>query len=384
MGMKTQGAVGEQCGCWIRLGALATTLLMVTAAGAEQQGSPDAPQDWIELDPGGTYFVAAGSGKRFTPWGLNYVRDAAGRLLADYWINQWETVAGDFREMSSLGANTVRVHLQLSTFMGGPEQVDEAALAQLDRLLELANKTRLYLILTGLGTYRIDDIPDWYQTLDEAARWRVQARFWQAIAKLCRDRPTVFAYDLMNEPMLPTERQRSTKKWVTGKLGDWYYAQYLSLDLAGRSQADLAAGWVETMVAAIRKHDKRHLITVGVAALFPRRVSAVYAAAALDNLDFVSIHLYPRSSRMNDANVHLDSYQLGKPLVVSEIFPLLCTMDELAQFIAASQSRVQGWLGFYWGQPASRIDAASSVTNASTCDWQAYFRARAPIPTEAE
>lgn len=378
------GAVGEQCGCWIRLDALAMTLLMVTAACAEQQDAPDSPLDWIELDPGGVHFVAAGSGKRFTPWGLNYDRDATGRLLEDYWIDEWETVAGDFREMKSLGANTVRIHLQLPAFMIGPEKVDEAALTQLSRLLELAGSTRLYLILTGLGTYRIVDIPGWYQALGEAARWRVQARFWQAIAKLGHDHPTVFAYDLMNEPMLPTDRPRPPREWATGKLGDWYYAQYLSLDLAGRRRDDVAAAWVETMVAAIRKHDQRHLITVGAAALFPRRRSAVYSAAALANLDFVSIHLYPRSGRMSDADVHLDNYQLGKPLVVSETFPLRCSMDELGRLIAASGPQVQGWLGFYWGQPASQIDAASSTRNALICDWQAYFRARAAIIRNAQ
>jgi len=382
--MSTQGAVDRKCryGKW--LGALAMTLLIVTTAGAEQVGSTGSSMDWIELDSAGTRFVVAATGKRFTPWGLNYDRDAGGRLLEDYWIDEWDTVVDDFREMKSLGANTVRIHLQLPAFMGGPEQVDEAALAQLSRLLELADTNRLYLILTGLGTYRIDDIPGWYQTLAEAARWRVQARFWQAIAMLGHDHPSVFAYDLMNEPMLPTNRPRPPRKWVTGKLGDWYYAQYLSLDLAGRRRDDVAAAWVQTMVAAIRKHDQRHLITVGAAALFPLRVSAVYSAAALANLDFVSIHLYPRSGRMSDADVHLDSYQLGKPLVVSETFPLRCSMDEMARFIAASRTQVQGWLGFYWGQPASQIDSDSNIKNALICDWQAYFRARAAIINNAE
>lgn len=39
------------------------------------------------------------------------------RLLEDYWAEEWETVAQDFREIRDLGANVVRIHLQLGRFM---------------------------------------------------------------------------------------------------------------------------------------------------------------------------------------------------------------------------------------------------------------------------
>ena len=50
----------------------------------------------------------------------------------------------------------------------------------------------------------------------------MQGDFWEAIAKVCDGRPTVFAYNLMNEPL------------------------------------------ASPMTAAIRKHDQRHLITIGL------------------------------------------------------------------------------------------------------------------------
>ena len=51
-------------------------------------------------------------------------------------------------------------------------------------LVRLAEETGLYLDVTGLGCYHRGDVPAWYDALDEAARWDVQARFWSAVAKL--------------------------------------------------------------------------------------------------------------------------------------------------------------------------------------------------------
>src|SRR5262245_21814382 len=64
----------------------------------------------------GRHFETAGSGERFVPWGFNYDHDARGRLLEEYWNAAWSAVEGDFREMKELGANTVRIHLQVSKF----------------------------------------------------------------------------------------------------------------------------------------------------------------------------------------------------------------------------------------------------------------------------
>src|SRR6476659_9114708 len=57
------------------------------------------------------------SGRPFTPWGFNYDRDYRMLLSEDYWVDEWETVASDFREMKALGANVVRIHLSVSEFL---------------------------------------------------------------------------------------------------------------------------------------------------------------------------------------------------------------------------------------------------------------------------
>src|SRR5688572_15214992 len=66
-------------------------------------------------------FVLEGSGAPFVPWGFNYDHDEKGRLLEDYWEAEWPKVESDFVEMKSLGANVVRIHLQLGKFLDGPD-----------------------------------------------------------------------------------------------------------------------------------------------------------------------------------------------------------------------------------------------------------------------
>jgi aryl-phospho-beta-D-glucosidase BglC (GH1 family) len=134
---------------------------------------------------------------------VNYDHDRSGRLLEDYWDEEWGAVEEDFQEIKALGANTVRIHLQTGKFMRSPRKPDGAALRRLARLVRLAERTGLYLDLTGLGCYHKQDVPEWYASMSEADRWCVQARFWEAVAKTCAQSPSIFCYDLMNEPVVP-------------------------------------------------------------------------------------------------------------------------------------------------------------------------------------
>ena len=45
------------------------------------------------------------------------MHDEKGRLIEDYWEAEWPKVETDFRAMRRMGANVVRVHLQLGKFM---------------------------------------------------------------------------------------------------------------------------------------------------------------------------------------------------------------------------------------------------------------------------
>ncbi|NIP92246.1 MAG: cellulase family glycosylhydrolase, partial [Akkermansiaceae bacterium] len=318
--------------------------------------------------------------KPFRPWGVNYDHhDPTGALLEDYWADQWGTVVEDFDEIAALGANTVRIHLQLAQFMETAEKPNAANLARLTRLLRLADEKGLYLDLTGLGCYHKQDVPEWYEALPEQERWTVQARFWEAIAKTCAASPAVFCYDLMNEPILPGRKPE--KEWLTGELGGKHFVQRLSLDLGDRSREEVARVWVERMTASIRKHDTRHLITVGVipwALTWPGARPIFYSEAVGRNLDFVSVHFYPNKGGIDEALTALKTYDLGKPLVVEEFFPLRCSAEELERFMAeASKNMVDGWISFYWGRTPAEYaaDPESGLAGALKAAWIRRFKA---------
>ncbi len=142
-----------------------------------------APMDWVHVSKDSRGFFLAASGRKFVPWGFNYDHDRSGRLIEDYWEREWKTVADDFREMKQLKANVVRIHLQFGKFMKSRVEPNGDSLRRLDRLLKLAEETKLYLDLTGLGCYHKQDVPAWYDALSEADRWAAQARFWEAVAR---------------------------------------------------------------------------------------------------------------------------------------------------------------------------------------------------------
>jgi endo-1,4-beta-mannosidase len=330
--------------------------------------------DWIALAQDGRRFVYAKSGRQFTPWGFNYDRDYKLRLLEEYWETEWPTVVADFREMKALGANVVRVHLQFPKFMDAPDEPNEESLERLGRLLKLAEETGLYLDLTGLGCYRKGDVPRWYDSLAEAERWRAQAKFWEAIAARARESPAVFCYNLMNEPVVPVA-PRKEGDWLVAQLAGFYYVQAIALDRRGRDGAEIARDWIALMRGEIRRHDARHLITVGLLpnsahipgpGFVPQRIAG--------ELDFIAVHLYPRAGHLEEDLATLKHFQIGKPVVIEEIFPMNAGARELSQFIERSRGDACGWIGFYWGQTPEELSHSTSVSAPFMKAWLELFQ----------
>ena len=190
-------------------------VILILLANGLAEARPQS-KEWVRVAPDRRSFILESSGRRFTPWGFNYDHDEQGRLIEDYWEKEWPKVEQDFREMKDLGANVVRVHLQLGKFMKDAGRPDETSLERLGRLLELAERLGLYLDLTGLGCYHKKDVPAWYDAMTEPDRWAVQSRFWEAVARRCAGSPAVFCYDLMNEPVVT--RQASTRRLARRRL----------------------------------------------------------------------------------------------------------------------------------------------------------------------
>ena len=335
--------------------------------------------NWIEVSADKTHFVQKETGEPILFWGANYDRDTKMRLLDDYWIDEWDTVVEDFDEMRDMGFNVVRIHLQVGRFLDSPTQPNMRSLEQLATLIQVAEARGLYLYVTGLACYKKANIPAWYDALDEEGRWAAQATFWKHVARVCAPSPAVFCYDLMNEPIVPSE---PIDGWLTPEgLEDLFYVQYITRTPDGRTPHVIAKAWIDRLVAAIRSEDERHLITVGVipwAMYFPGSKPIFYDPVVAENLDFVSVHFYPEAKEIEKALEALKVYAIGKPLVIAEMFPIKCSIEEMDRFIDGSKPITQGWISFYWGKTIEEYAKTSSPTTSDRIvqEWLKYFKAK--------
>jgi Cellulase (glycosyl hydrolase family 5) len=319
----------------------------------------------------------------FVPWGFNYDHDEKNRLLEDYWETEWPKVEQDFAEMKDLGANVVRIHLQVGKFLNGPDEPNADALGRLRKLLDLAEKTGLYLDLTGLACYRKRDTPEWYDALDETGRWRAQATFWTAVAKTCATSPAVFCYDLMNEPVV-TGGPRKPGDWLGPPFGEFCYVQFITLDPKGRPRPEIARQWIETLTRSIRAIDPTRLITVGMVDWSldrPGLSSGFVPSKVAGPLDFVAVHLYPEAGAKTQAE-QLETLRGfvvdGKPVLIEETFPLKCSADEWRVFFKESRAVASGWVGFYWGKTREECKKSGTIGDAMMVGWLDLFRELKP------
>jgi hypothetical protein len=334
----------------------------------------------IAVSADGGKLVRKASGRVFTPWGFNYDRDYRSRLIEDYWLDEWPTVEGDFREMKALGANIVRIHLSVSRFLDAPDKANAKNVAQLKRLVKLCERLGMYLDVTGLGGYRKEAIPDWYTNTTEQQRWAIQAKFWDVVAKACAGSPAIAWYDLANEPAVPGDKQKPGE-WMVGHLAAFWYCQFVTLDPAGRDKGEIARAWVRQISAPIRSRDPAALVTVGMLPFTssPGQPSIGIDPPALkDLLDLICVHIYPKPPPFKDALTLVERFDCGKPLVIEEIFPLECRPEDLPAFFDASKPRVEGWIGFYWGQTPEELANSKDLLEAITRGWLNVFRAYHP------
>jgi hypothetical protein len=307
--------------------ALLTVLLLLIARAA-------LGLEFVKISADNKGFVLDPSGERYVPWGHNYGSVDIMQRLA----KEPERVEREFAEMKAAGTTVARVHPEMPALLLGPEQVNPQAIDRLRLLLSIAEKSGIHLKITGLACYKINNRLPWYDALDDESRWKVQEFFWSTIAQTCAKSPAVFCYDLVNEPAAGGKRADG---WYTGRMGDVEFCQRLTLDQPKRSGDDIFRDWTSRMVAAIRRHDQKHLITLGMLP-FP----GAYKAAA-EQLDFVSPHLYPKSQKVAEEIELLKKFDFGKPIVIGETFPLSCSAEELREFLLQSRGLAHGWIG-HW------------------------------------
>ncbi len=342
-------------------------------AGCASGGSASPGMDAVRVSADHKSFVLYPSGKPYIPWGHNYGSvDIMERMTKDP-----ARVERDFADMKASGTTVARVHPEMPYFMKGPDKVDPHALELLAQLMKIAEKSGIYLDITGLACYKINNRLGWYDALDTQARWKAQEFFWETIAKACAGSSVVFCYNLANEPAATGKRSDG---WYMGRMGDVEFCQRLALDPAKRPGEDIMAEWTRRMVAAIRKHDKEHLITLGMLP-FP----GAYKAAA-EHLDFISPHLYPKTKKVAEEIALLKKFDFGKPIVIEETFPLSCGADDEREFLLQSRGIAAGWVGHWPDEPPSQLaelkkNGKATIGNLIWLSWVELFREVGPEMT---
>jgi len=330
--------------------------------------------DFVKLSADKNAFVLEPSGMRYVPWGHNYASvDVMERLAKEL-----ERVEREFAAMKMAGTTVARVHPEMPAFFDGPDNVNAAAIQRLQQLLKIAEKSGIYLQITGLACYKINGRMAWYDALDDEGRWKAQEFFWSTIAEACTNSPAVFCYDLANEP---SAGGKKADGWYMGRMGDVEFCQRLTLDQAQRAGDDIFAEWTRRMIAAIRQHDQKHLITLGMLP-FP----GAYKAAA-EQLDFVSPHLYPKSNKVEEEIELLKKFDFGKPIVIGETFPLSCSAAEEREFLLKSRELAQGWIGHWPDESPEKLlelkqQGKIDLKQAIWLSWVELFREVGPQMTK--
>ncbi len=218
------------------------------AGSAQQKAKPDAsmqapavqdsaPLPEVKLD--GTYF--AKGGKRFLPVGVNWVPAKA----AMEWPYQWdpEAIEADFAQMHALGVNTVRLDLVWSWFEPRPDDYNPEAFRQMDYLISLANRYKIYLhpemLIGGEVGEAYWDVPyrQGRNPHSDPYMLRLETDFAQELARHFGKSSAILSWDLTDEPPF----------WI----------------VSGSTTDSMAINWTRLIAGALRRYDTLHPLVVG-------------------------------------------------------------------------------------------------------------------------
>jgi len=266
------------------------------------------------------------AGKPFVPFGVNYFRPGTGWAPQLWKKFDAEAIRRDFGVLKFFGVNCVRVFLSYGSFHTQPGKLDSEGADKLDKFLEMAEENGIYAHPTGADHW--EGLPRWVgnDRFADEHMLVAQEEFWKLLAGRYKGRNVLFAYDLLNEPMIrwktPTmqrrwnahaaaryqTREKAAEAWQIApgagedfpipppaeKLGDRHL-----LDFQDCREA-VADRWVRRQVAAIKSADADALVTCGyIQWAIPALIANVGHYAAFrpsrqaKDLDFLEFHFYP-------------------------------------------------------------------------------------------
>ena len=114
------------------------------------------------------------------------------------------------------------------------------------------------------------------------------------------------------------------------------------------------------------------------ALVFPGAKPLFYSPEISRHLDFVSVHFYPRKGKVPQAVTALKKYDIGKPLLIEEFFPLRCSQSEAETFIKESAEFADGCVSFYWGTTIKEYQQQEDLKSAIIAQWLIWFKSQQP------
>jgi endo-1,4-beta-mannosidase len=254
-------------GVWCRFGILLAALLFTSGFAAlaqENKDSSNSKLPAVHLDGG--YFSA--NGKRFLPVGAHWVPAKA----AMQWNVEWDPkdIEADFAKMHELGYTIVRFDIMWAWFEPRPGDYNPAAFQQLDYLVSLAHKYKIYLhpslFIGGEVGEAYWDVP-WRMGRHPHAdpeMLRLETNFAAEFGRRYANETAIIGWDLTDEPPF----------WIVP---------------SPQTNDAMAINWTRLIVDGIRENDKLHPIVVGTSG---QEIS--HGPFRADNIakfvDFFSVH----------------------------------------------------------------------------------------------
>ncbi len=261
-------------------------------------------------------------------------------------------ITSELRTAHLLGANSMRVYLELGQVMETPTQARPRTLAALRKLLTAAERQRVYLDITGNLVWRPKLAPAWYDRLPERSRWQVQANFWSAVAQTAAHSPAVLCYELTSEPIVS-----EAPGYYLGDVGGWMFVQSIAVR-RGRSARTLARAWIRQLAAAVRSQDDRP-VTIGLLP-FPH---AFVPANVADLLDMLVVHEYPEGKAAHSVGVVRGFAAFNKPVLLGETSDLLSDESTQRAFLLGANRYLVGVFEFFDGRDPNHM-TVSTIADA--------------------
>ena len=293
-------------------------------------------------------------------WGFNWGIGNDMKVLYDFddpTASRLRVLSSELRTARLMGANSMRVYLELGQVMQSPNQARPSTLTALRLRLWVAERDRVYLDITGDLVWLPKRSPAWYDALSEQARWQVQANFWTAIVRTAASSPAVLCYELTSEPIVS-----QAPGYYLGDIAGWTFVQSIAIGRRHHARA-LARAWTSLLAGAVRHQDNRP-VSIG---LLPTLTGAFAPQNVADLLDMLIVHQYPQTDTAQDAvSLTRRFSRFHKPLLLGETFLLNDDVPTQSQFLLATARYLVGAFEFYDGRDPSPM--------AVTCIPDAIYR----------